>query len=80
MKLLIKFPTRSRAGRFMEVFQRYQMMCGHDDTEFVISCDNDDPSFQNPAMEAYFRGFKNTRVIHGDNSSKIEESSTTTDE
>ncbi len=56
----------------MEVFQRYQRMCGHENTKFIISCDKDDPSFQNPAMEAYFRDFSNTTVIHGDNSSKIE--------
>ena len=56
----------------MSVFERYQRMCGHEDTQFLISCDKDDDSFQNPAMEAYFKGFKNTTVVHGDNFSKIE--------
>ncbi|MBK22377.1 MAG: hypothetical protein CME70_00105 [Halobacteriovorax sp.] len=72
MKLLIKFPTRERPHRFMEVFELYQNMCGYEDTEFIVSCDTDDPSLQTGVMKSYFKGFPNTKVFHGENGSKIE--------
>jgi hypothetical protein len=56
----------------MEVFESYQDMCGYENTEFIISCDTDDPSLQTDAMQTYLKGFSNTKVFHGDNRSKIE--------
>jgi hypothetical protein len=49
MKLLIKFPTRSRKNKFFKVLRQYQNLCEDlDNTYFLITLDNDDESM-NPS-------------------------------
>ena len=72
MKLLIKFPTRSRKNKFFKVLRQYQNMCEDlDNTHFLITLDNDDESMNPLDVEDIFNTFKNIKVIYGTSDSKI---------
>ena len=72
MKLLIKFPTRSRKNKFFKVLRQYQNMCADlDNTHFLITLDNDDESMNPLDVEDIFNTFKNIKVIYGNSDSKI---------
>ena len=48
MKLLIKFPTRGRKGKFLSTLQKYHDHCKDiDNTVFLISLDEDDSEMNN---------------------------------
>ena len=47
MKLLIKFPTRSRSEKFFNILDLYYKKQQDLNNEFIISCDIDDPSMNN---------------------------------
>lgn len=72
MKLLIKFPTRNRKNKFFKVLKQYQNLCEDiDNTEFLISLDNDDESMSPNEVNDIFNTFKNIKVIYGNSNSKI---------
>lgn len=49
MRLLIKFPTRSRPNKFFEVLDKYiKLLDEPENTSFLISCDEDDNTMNNP--------------------------------
>lgn len=73
MKLLIKFPTRGREHQFFNVIdQYYDMLDSIEDTIFLISCDVDDDTMNNPAVKSRFAKYQNLQVYYGTNKSKIE--------
>lgn len=48
MRLVVKFPTRGRPNKFVDVLNRYiNMASGMRDVHYVISMDHDDPSMNN---------------------------------
>jgi hypothetical protein len=48
MRLVVKFPTRGRPDKFVDVLNRYiNMASGMRDVHYVISMDHDDPSMNN---------------------------------
>lgn len=56
MKLLFKYPTRSRPAWFKTTLDLYQtMLSGKHDCRFVISIDSDDATMNNPEMKDYMR-------------------------
>jgi GT2 family glycosyltransferase len=72
-RLLIKFPTRSRRGRFFEVLDLYQSKLERPDlTHFLISCDADDTSMNAPMVREHLARYPNVSVHYGDNRSKIQ--------
>lgn len=73
MNLLVKFPTRSRPTKFFEVLDLYYKLLGNiDKTRFVISCDADDKSMNNPQIIDKLKTYKNLSFHFGNNKSKIQ--------
>lgn len=74
MRFLCKFPSRSRPGRFMEVFDLYRsMLSGNHSMSFLLSFDNDDISMNNPRMKKLIsRQADNVFIYFGNSKSKIE--------
>ena len=72
MKLLIKFPTKNRKFKFLNVFNKYQQFCDDiENTKFLITLDNDDSDMNSPDVIEILKTFKNTEFIFGDSKSKV---------
>lgn len=72
MKLLIKFPTRNRKNKFFKVLKQYQNLCEDiDNTQFLITLDNDDETMNHNEVNDIFNTFKNLKVVYGNSDSKI---------
>ena len=74
MKLLIKFPSRGRPGKFMRVFNMYRnMLSGKRDVSFLLSFDEDDATMNNVGMKNWFKSLgKNVHVHFGHSKTKIQ--------
>jgi len=74
MKLLIKFPSRGRPGKFMRVFNMYKnMLSGKRDVSFLLSFDEDDVTMNNNGMKNWLKTLGPNAHIHfGNSSTKIE--------
>ena len=73
MKLLIKFPTKNRKFKFLNVFNKYQQFCDDiENTKFLITLDNDDSDMNSPDVIEILKTFKNTEFIFGDSKSKVD--------
>ena len=73
MRLLIKFPTRSRPEKFFEVMDLYYSYAEDiDNVLFVISCDIDDSTMNNHNVISRINNYKNTKVYFSQNRSKIQ--------
>jgi hypothetical protein len=72
MKLLIKFPTRNRKNKFFKVLKQYQNLCEDiENTQFLITLDNDDDDMNSSEVNDIFNTFKNVKVVYGNSDSKI---------
>jgi len=71
MNLLVKFPTRSRPEKFLEVLGKYHELSTSDAVRYLITIDSDDATMANPAMLERIAKFKNTEVIQGRSENKI---------
>jgi hypothetical protein len=73
MKLLIKFPTRNRPDKFIEVLNLYySMLSDTDNTEFIISCDLDDITMNNYDMKYKLSKYINLSVFYSENETKVD--------
>ncbi len=73
MKILVKFPTRSRKNKFFNVLKKYHQFSNNiDDITFQITLDNDDIEMNNPDTIEILKSFKNTTFVFGDSKSKID--------
>jgi hypothetical protein len=73
MKILVKFPTRSRQNKFFNVLKKYHQYCNNiDNLIFQITLDNDDIEMNNPDTIEILKTFKNTTFVFGDSKSKID--------
>lgn len=73
MKILIKFPTRSRPDKFFRTFSLYSSyLSGKHEVEFVITMDEDDPSMNNNGTRQFFADRKNVKCCFGKSKTKIE--------
>ena len=73
MKILVKFPTRGRTFKFLNVLKNYQTMCDDlSNMSFLITLDNDDKLMNNPDVIDILKTFKNIKYVYGDSKSKIE--------
>ena len=73
MKILIKFPTRSRPEKFFEVLDKYvELLEEPENVSFLVSCDLDDASMFNPEVIERLHGYKNLVVRFGVNKNKVE--------
>lgn len=71
MKLLIKFPTRSRRKQFFETFDKYQQFITESTTKFLITIDEDDLDMNNDEVLAIFESYENVTFVVGKSNSKI---------
>jgi hypothetical protein len=73
MKILIKFPTRGRKHKFLNVLKQYQNLCsGISNVKFLITLDIDDNEMNNNDVIDILSSFKNTKFIFGSSKSKID--------
>ena len=73
MKILVKFPTRGRTFKFLNVLKIYQTMCDNlSNITFLITLDNDDKLMNNPEVINLLKTFENIKYIYGDSKSKID--------
>jgi len=71
MKLLIKFPTRSRRKQFFETFDKYQQFITEPTTKFLITIDEDDSDMNNDEVLAILESYENVTFVVGKSNSKI---------
>ena len=71
MKLLIKFPTRSRRKQFFETFNKYQEYISEPTTRFLITIDEDDSDMNNDEVLAILESYDNVSFVIGQSNSKI---------
>jgi len=73
MKILFKYPTRSRPLKFAKCIHEYfRLMKNREDFEISISVDNDDPTMNNPSVIEFLEKIPNSTHKFSDNKSKIE--------
>jgi hypothetical protein len=73
MKLLIKFPTRGRKDKFFLTLDKYHEYCKNiEDTNFLISLDEDDSEMNTNEVLDILSKYKNTKVVIGLSKSKID--------
>lgn len=76
MKLVIKFPTRSRPEKFKKVLTDYiTFLSGDNEVRFVVTCDEDDSTMNNPEMIAWLEEQKQNvdlDYFFGDHKTKVE--------
>ena len=71
--LLIKIPTRSRPHQFFRNLDKfYQKLSYKLDYKFLISCDKDDSSMNNPSVIKRLENYPNLEFSFSDNLSKVE--------
>lgn len=72
-RLLIKFPTRGRGTKFLEVLKTYiQLLEDESKTHFLVSCDWDDSEMNNKEIQEILKEYGNVQIEYSDNASKIE--------
>jgi len=73
MKLLIKFPTRSRPEKFFKVLDLYYSLLDNIlDTKFIISCDLDDDTMNCEDSKNKLNTYTNLNYYFENNKNKIE--------
>jgi len=85
MKILLKCPTRSRPEKVMSTLTKYvQYASRPEDLGVAISCDNDDASMTNSAVQARLSSLLGKvswyHIFYSDNKSKIEACNANMDE
>lgn len=73
IKILCKFPSRSRPEKFKKVFSLYKSMAsGKHELTFVLSFDSDDESMNNKTMKKWLsKQGDNVHWFYGDSTTKI---------
>jgi glycosyltransferase involved in cell wall biosynthesis len=73
MKLLIKFPSRSRPDQFLQVLDLYATKATNKSTSFLITLDEDDTTMvdKKQAIEDILKDYQHT-VIYGTSQNKID--------
>lgn len=72
MKLLYKFPTRSRPDKFFEVLDNIHSLARHDDFVIVATMDTDDSTMNNPEVKERITKYPKVIPCFGESKSKIE--------
>ncbi len=72
MKLLIKFPTRVRARKFLNVLSKYVRLLEDKSTPIIVSCDSDDYSMKEEFVTEVIGQYKNVTMQFNNNNTKIE--------
>lgn len=71
--IIVKFPTRERPEKFFSTLEKYRTLeSGRHTVRYVITCDADDATMNNPAVIARLDGCDRLRYRFGKSASKIE--------
>jgi len=71
--ILVKFPTRARPAKFFSTLAKYrELESGKHRVLYVVTCDIDDPTMNNPAVQAKFTAMDRLQVRYGRSTTKIE--------
>lgn len=72
MKLLVKFPTKGRRKKFFEVLRLYHSMLAEpENTQFLVTLDEDDPDMAGHGVARKLRGFPRTLWAYGKSADKM---------
>lgn len=71
MNLLIKFPTRSRPEKFLQVLSAYQRMRSTNNVHFLITMDIDDVTMNQPHIRNVLNQWGNLTYVYGKSDGKI---------
>tara|TARA_Y100000004_G_C8893214_1_gene402978 strand:- start:257 stop:955 length:699 start_codon:yes stop_codon:yes gene_type:complete len=76
MKLIVKFPTRSRPDKFKPLLEKYiSFLSGNHDVRFVITCDEDDETMNTEEIREWFADIqKKVDLVYyyGDSKNKVQ--------
>jgi len=73
MKLLIKFPTRNRKIKFLNVLRKYQnFLSKKNDVKFIITMDSDDSEMDDQLVKDVLNSYDNLEYYYGDSKTKVE--------
>jgi hypothetical protein len=73
MKILIKFPTRGRKNKFLNVLKKYYDMCeDKENTHFLITLDDDDFEMNDGDIKEILNRYENLTYFFGTSTSKID--------
>ena len=73
MKILFKYPTRSRRDWFQKTLVTYyNMVSDNCDFEFVITLNNDDESMNDAKIRTFMDKIVNLSYVYGDHKTKID--------
>jgi|688.fasta_scaffold457952_2 hypothetical protein len=73
MKLLIKFPTRSRKNKFLLILKKYyNFLSKRNDVHFLISMDEDDVEMNNDFVREILGTYQNLSFFYGNSKTKVE--------
>ena len=67
MNLLVNLPTRARPHKALDILKEYTSRAVLPSTKFIISCDEDDSTMNNPTVKEQLLDFKNTEIIFNEN-------------
>ncbi len=71
--LLIKIPTRGRPDKFFTTLDKfYAKLSGEIPCTFLITCDSDDTTMNNPTVIERLKTYKNLYFYFGEGSSKVD--------
>lgn len=71
MKILYKFPSRSRPDKLFKCLDNMTAMMRHDNYAIEITADLDDDTMFNPTVTGRIENYKNTRIHYGISTSKV---------
>lgn len=73
MNLIIKFPTRERPDKFFDTLELYRdYLSNKHRVDFIVSCDSDDATMNNPSIINRFNSYHNVSVKYGNSKGKVE--------
>ena len=72
LKLIVKFPTRSRPVKFFQMLDLYYIFMRDNNFEFIISCDTDDETMNNEEVRKRLDSYPYLKYFFGDNKSKVQ--------
>jgi hypothetical protein len=72
MKILYKFPTRSRPDRFFKCLDNMAWMMTHDNYAIEVTADWDDETMNKPEIVERVGTYKNTRIHFGSSANKVD--------
>ncbi len=71
MKLLVKFPTKGRKNKFLNVLKKYNYLAETNDVYFLISMDTDDKEMNCDLVRDVLDTYSNLKYFYGNSISKI---------